>query len=118
MGYRNLQRASVFLRLFFSSFAGSTDRHLLQQRHRHPVLPGSHAGCDLEDRLADAAHHEDNGLGIAQCRRQHLHRTGMSLVTYPDKFPRRTIPHRTGFGPDDWFYSVVVVLVGSCPGGE
>ena len=30
----------------------------------------------------------------------------------------RPIPHRTGFGPDEWFYSVVVVLVGSCPGGE
>ena len=29
-----------------------------------------------------------------------------------------TIPHRTGFGPEEWFYSVVVVLVGSCPGGE
>ena len=27
-------------------------------------------------------------------------------------------PHCTGFGPDEWFYSVVVVLVGSCPGGE
>ena len=34
------------------------------------------------------------------------------------QLPRRTIPHRTGFGPDEWFYSVVVVLVGSCPGGE
>ena len=30
------------------------------------------------------------------------------------QLPRRTIPHRTGFGPDEWFYSVVVVLVGSC----
>ena len=28
---------------------------------------------------------------------------------------RRTIPHRIGFGPDDWFYSVVVVLVGDSP---
>ena len=44
---------------------------------------------------------------------------------YPDfnsfisgQLPRRTIPHRTGFGPDEWFYSVVVVLVGNCPGGE
>ena len=34
------------------------------------------------------------------------------------QLPRRTIPHRTGFGPYEWFYSVVVVLVGSCPGGE
>ena len=31
---------------------------------------------------------------------------------------RWTILHRTGFGPDEWFYSVVVVLVGSCPGGK
>ena len=31
------------------------------------------------------------------------------------QLPTRTIPHRTGFGPDEWFYSVVVVLVGSCP---
>ena len=30
----------------------------------------------------------------------------------------RTTPHRTGTGPDECFYSVVVVLVGSCPGGE
>ena len=29
------------------------------------------------------------------------------------QLPRRTIPHRTGFGPEEWFYSVVVVLVGS-----
>ena len=34
------------------------------------------------------------------------------------QLPRRSIPHRTGFGPDEWFYSVVVVLVGGCPGGE
>ena len=30
----------------------------------------------------------------------------------------RTIPHRTGIGPDEWFYSVVVwgvVLVGNSP---
>ena len=34
-------------------------------------------------------------------------------------FPRiQTIPHHTGFGPDEWIYSVVVVLVGSCYGGE
>ena len=30
----------------------------------------------------------------------------------------RTTPHRTGFGPDEWFYSAVMVLLGSCPGGE
>ena len=34
------------------------------------------------------------------------------------QLPTRTIPHRTGIGPDEWFYSVVVVLVGSCPDGE
>ena len=39
-------------------------------------------------------------------------------ITVSGQLPRRTIPHRTGFGPDEWFYSVVVVLVGSCPGGE
>ena len=33
------------------------------------------------------------------------------------QLPTRTIPHRTGIGPDEWLYSVVVVLVGSCPGG-
>ena len=35
----------------------------------------------------------------------------------------RTTPHQdnshcTGIGPDEWFYAVVVVLVGSCPSGE
>ena len=37
------------------------------------------------------------------------------------QLPRRTIPPTplpTGFGPEEWFYSMVVVLVGSCPGGE
>ena len=33
------------------------------------------------------------------------------------QLPTGTIPHRTGIGPDEWFYSVVVALVGSCPGG-
>ena len=42
----------------------------------------------------------------------------LSARTVSGQLPRRTIPHRTGFGPDEWFYSVVVVLVGSCPGGE
>ena len=27
------------------------------------------------------------------------------------QLPRRTIPHRTGFGPDEGFYSVVVILI-------
>ena len=40
------------------------------------------------------------------------------VETVSGQLPRRTIPHWTGFGPDKWFYSVVVVLVGSCPGGE
>ena len=40
------------------------------------------------------------------------------ILAVSRQLPRRTIPHRTGFGPDEWFYSVVVVLVGSCPGAE
>ena len=28
------------------------------------------------------------------------------------------IPHHTGIGPDEWFYWLEVVLVGSCPSGE
>ena len=28
------------------------------------------------------------------------------------QLPTRTILHHTGIGPDEWFYSVVVVLVG------
>ena len=31
------------------------------------------------------------------------------------QLPTRTIPHCTGIGPDEWFYSVVVVLVGNSP---
>ena len=31
--------------------------------------------------------------------------------TVSGQLPTRTIPHRTGIGPDVWFYSVVVVLV-------
>ena len=42
----------------------------------------------------------------------------MLLDSVSGQLPRRTIPRRTGFGPDEWFYSVVVVLVGSCPGGD
>ena len=34
------------------------------------------------------------------------------------QLPTRTIPHCTGIGPDEGFYSVVVVLVGRCPGGK
>ena len=45
--------------------------------------------------------------------------SGMNaLFSVSGQLPRRTIPHHTGFGPEEWFYSVVVVLVGSCPGGE
>ena len=40
------------------------------------------------------------------------------IIFVSGQLPRRTIPHRTGLGPDEWFYSVVVVLVGSCPCGE
>ena len=28
---------------------------------------------------------------------------------------QRRIPHSTGFGPDEWLYSAVVVLVGNSP---
>ena len=44
------------------------------------------------------------------------------------QLPTRTIPHHVDIphvdsphvdiGPDEWFYSLVVVLVGSCPSGE
>ena len=34
------------------------------------------------------------------------------FVVVSGQLPTRTIPHRTGIGPDEWFYSVVVVLVG------
>ena len=27
-------------------------------------------------------------------------------------------PHHIDIGPVDWFYSLVIVLVGSCPSGE
>ena len=40
---------------------------------------------------------------------------------YPDNSPIRTIPHRTGIGPDEWFYwfvYFVAVLVGRCPRGR
>ena len=43
---------------------------------------------------------------------------GLFFHTYPDNSPGGQFPTRTGFGPDEWFYSMVVVLVGSCPGGE
>ena len=33
--------------------------------------------------------------------------------TVSGQLPRRTISHRTGIGPDEWFYSVVGVLAGS-----
>ena len=34
------------------------------------------------------------------------------------QLPTRTIPHHTGIGPNEWFYWLVVVLVGSCLSGE
>ena len=30
----------------------------------------------------------------------------------------KSIPRRTGIGPDEWFYWLVVVLVGHCPSGS
>ena len=61
-------------------------------------------------------------MGITE-RSPHIPRNGHihPVITHPvvsGQLPRRTISHRTGFGPEEWFYSVVVVLVGSCPGGE
>ena len=38
---------------------------------------------------------------------------------YLDNSPTRTIPHKmTGIGPDEWFYWLVVVLMGNFPSGE
>ena len=34
------------------------------------------------------------------------------------QLPTRTIPHRTGIGPDEWFDLLIVVLVGRCPSGK
>ena len=34
------------------------------------------------------------------------------------QLPTRTISHHAGTGPDEWFYWLVVVLVGSCPSGD
>ena len=31
------------------------------------------------------------------------------------QLPTRTIPHHVDIGPDEWFYWLEVVLVGSCP---
>ena len=31
------------------------------------------------------------------------------------QLPTRTIPHHVDIGPDEWFYSLVMVLVGSSP---
>ena len=56
-------------------------------------------------------------LHIRQRMRTH-HSVHLGMRYVFGQLPRRTISHRTGFGPDEWFYSVVVVLVGSCPGGE
>ena len=44
----------------------------------------------------------------------------MTLNAYPDNSPPGQFPTDCTrlIGPDEWFYSVVVVLVGSCPGGE
>ena len=33
-----------------------------------------------------------------------------------EQLPTRTIPNRIGIGPDEWFYWIAAVLVGSCPG--
>ena len=43
--------------------------------------------------------------------------TGIIMAIISGQLPNRTIPHRVGIGPDEWFW-LVVVLVGSCPSGE
>ena len=55
-----------------------------------------------------------NYMGVCELGRSDF----FFILTVSGQLPRRTIPHRTGIGPDEWFYSVVVVLVGSCPDGE
>ena len=40
----------------------------------------------------------------------------ISLVS--GQLPTRTVPHHVDIGPDDWVYSLVMVLVGSCLSGE
>ena len=43
----------------------------------------------------------------------------IALLTVSGQLPTRTIPTvQVLIGPHEWFYSVVVVLVGSCPGGD
>ena len=39
------------------------------------------------------------------------HFSGLNMFV-SEQLPRRTIPHRTVFGPNEWFYSAIVVLVG------
>ena len=34
------------------------------------------------------------------------------------QLPTRTIPQPAGIGPGEWFYWLVVILVGICPSGE
>ena len=41
--------------------------------------------------------------------------SGPCFFSYLDNSPPRTILHSVGIGPDEWFYWLVVVLVGSCP---
>ena len=48
----------------------------------------------------------------------------LKKITFGNSFPvsgqlvTMTIPQRTSIGSDEWFYSVIMVLVGSCPGGN
>ena len=39
-------------------------------------------------------------------------------VIVSGQLPTRTILHYVDIGPDEWFYWLVVVLVGSCPSEE
>ena len=45
-----------------------------------------------------------------------VHAIMIELVS--GQLPTKIILHHTGIGPDEWLYSVEMVLVGGCSGGE
>ena len=46
------------------------------------------------------------------------HRDNTQVNPVSGQLLTRTIPHRAGTGPHEWFHWLVVLLVGSCPSGE
>ena len=70
----------------------------------------------LRQRVLSEQLHADNEIQSFQehssFKKSIIHEIHIT-ITVSGQLPRRTIPHRTGFGPDEWIYSVVVVLVGS-----